>query len=79
MAPPLLAQVRPPKALSTHFGYHTKTIYRNYTPNHKVLAAIKQELDQNNPMLMVGSQESSGHAWGVDGYDVNGYLHVNWG
>lgn len=67
------------KALTEHFGYHTKTVYRNYTPSHKLLAAIKQELDQNKPILMVGSQESSGHAWIVDGYDENGYLHVNWG
>lgn len=66
-------------ALSKHFGYHTQTVYRDYTPNHKFLATIKQELDQARPILMVGSQETSGHAWVIDGYDENGYLHVNWG
>ncbi|MDO4691266.1 MAG: C10 family peptidase [Porphyromonadaceae bacterium] len=67
------------RALAKYFGYRTKTVYRNYTPSHKVLAAIKQELDRDNPILMVGSQKTSGHAWVLDGYDENGYLHVNWG
>ncbi|MDO5074795.1 MAG: C10 family peptidase [Bacteroidales bacterium] len=67
------------KALTDNFGYHTQTLYRNNTPTHEFLTAIKQELDASNPILMVGSHETSGHAWVIDGYDENGYLHVNWG
>lgn len=67
------------KALREYFSYHTLTLYRDYTPNSKFLTAIKEELDRNYPILMVGSLVPSGHAWVVDGYDENGYLHVNWG
>lgn len=67
------------KALTENFSYHTQTLYRSTTPSHQFLSAIKRELDANNPILMVGSHEYSGHAWVIDGYDENGYLHVNWG
>lgn len=41
---------------------------------------IYEELSTNGPVLYDGSRKkSSGHAFVIDGYDGDGYLHVNWG
>lgn len=39
------------------------------------LNKIKKHIDDKNPLIMTGGQ----HAWVVDGYDSNGFLHCNWG
>lgn len=39
------------------------------------LEIIKRHIDDKDPLIMTGGQ----HAWVVDGYDSNGFLHCNWG
>ncbi len=44
------------------------------------LVMLKNEIDSNTPVIYTGQTSSnSGHAFIIDGYDTNGYLHVNWG
>ena len=46
------------------------------------LSLIKNELDNGFPVLFTGQGSNDGgggHAFVVDGYDTNSYLHVNWG
>lgn len=41
---------------------------------------IKSELDSGYPIVMSGAGAyTAGHAWVCDGYDENGFLHMNWG
>lgn len=44
---------------------------------------LKSEIDAQRPIYYFGqkgqSQGSEGHAFVVDGYDNNGYFHINWG
>lgn len=40
---------------------------------------IYNELSNNRPVLMSGSNVSAGHAFVCDGYDGNGLFHFNWG
>ncbi|KGN83679.1 thiol protease/hemagglutinin PrtT [Porphyromonas sp. COT-290 OH860] len=67
------------RALKKHFSYHVRHLSRNESPNQLFLSLIQQELDLDNPIIMSGAQNDAGHAWVIDGYDENGYLHTNWG
>ena len=40
---------------------------------------LRAELDQQRPILYSGSNVSAGHSFVLDGYDANGYFHINWG
>ncbi len=44
---------------------------------------IIQELAENRPILLAGWLDNtnldSGHAFVADGYDTNGFIHINWG
>jgi len=40
---------------------------------------IYQEIKEQRPIIMSGSNQSSGHAFICDGYDGNGLYHFNWG
>lgn len=74
------------KAFHTNFYYNASTLdvlYANYFATgeewHEV---IKKELDNGCPVLMHAADAnalSDDHAFIVDGYDSNGYVHVNWG
>ncbi|MDO4691790.1 MAG: thiol protease/hemagglutinin PrtT [Porphyromonadaceae bacterium] len=67
------------RALKEYFSYHVRHLSRNDVPNALFLSSIQQELDLENPIIMSGAQDGAGHAWVIDGYDENGYLHANWG
>lgn len=67
------------EALDKNFDYHVRFLVRNAINNEEFVDAIKKELDTGNPILMTGAGALGGHAWILDGYDENGYLHVNWG
>ena len=43
------------------------------------IAKLKNELNNNRPILYYGCGGGSGHAFVCDGYDVNDYFHFNWG
>ncbi|HNX44117.1 MAG TPA: C10 family peptidase [Bacteroidales bacterium] len=68
-------------AYKTYFGYDPSTLQglkrANYSDNEwKQL--IKNDLDQGRPVQYAGFG-AGGHTFVCDGYDVNGYFHINWG
>lgn len=66
-------------ALNQNFDYHIRLLVRDAMYNQDFVSGIKTELDSGNPVLMTGAGPAGGHAWVLDGYDENGFLHVNWG
>ncbi len=42
-------------------------------------AVIYEEMMASRPVLYFGQSTNGGHAFVIDGYDGNGYYHVNWG
>lgn len=72
------------KALATTFQYKASTarvLHREcYATQNEWLDIIRAELDSNRPILYCAQDTiNGGHAYVVDGYDSNGYVHVNWG
>jgi hypothetical protein len=74
------------KALITYFNYDKgiNIIHRNYYVNNwdKMLS---KEIIQGHPVLYGGTSKSDageyqgGHAFVCDGYNSQGYFHINWG
>lgn len=71
------------EALYRYFGYKASTIkleYREcYSDDEAWAHVLRKELDNKRPILYGGYGTSGGHEFVVDGYDSNGYFHVNWG
>lgn len=40
---------------------------------------IYKEISENRAVIMRGQSNDGGHAFVCDGYDGNGYFHINWG
>lgn len=72
-----------PGALRDHFGYDTATTMRkrNYYSSSEWLYLIKEELDAGRPVYYGATSDDSngGHAFVCDGYDSEGFVHINWG
>ncbi len=67
-------------AMHKYFKYKTKHIERKNCTGDEFIRTIKSELDASRPIIFAGVKRGvMGHAWIVDGYDENGYLHCNWG
>lgn len=81
-----------PDAMTNHFGYITK--YYGYKENtyekykydfDKWNQTVYRELSAGHPIIYAavsnkqGNDHTSNHAFVLDGYDENGYVHVNWG
>ncbi|MCR4994064.1 MAG: C10 family peptidase [Bacteroidales bacterium] len=69
------------EALKSAFGYGmVKYVDRViYTPR-QWHAIIRHELANGRPLVYTGhNMELNGHAFNIDGYDEQGYYHVNWG
>ena len=72
------------KAFYTYFGYKASGVDLRYrdcvnTPE-EWFSIIKTELDAGRPVFCAGNDGSTtGHAFVLDGYDTEGFLHVNWG
>ena len=68
-------------ALVKHFGYdenlrmQIRSLYRAKAWDELVYA----ELAAQRPVLYGGQSTGGGHAFVIDGYDKDGYFHVNWG
>ncbi len=76
-------------------AYYNKAIeafmaYFDYSPSMSYLLRdsysddwdemLRNELDANRPIFYFGqTPANAGHAFVLDGYDNNGYFHVNWG
>lgn len=72
-----------PAALKSHFGYdrHATLLKRNYYSTSEWMDIMRAELDAGRPVYYGGASDagSGGHAFVADGYDSNGYIHINWG
>lgn len=70
-----------PKVLSTYFGYdsHFQSIRKDIYLIDSLNRIIRNELREHRPVLVSGSNSDGGHAFVCDGYDRNGYFHINWG
>lgn len=66
------------KALRNHFGYQAQVYFRDDFTTTGFMELLSGELDNNRPVVYCGSG-SVGHAFVADGYDANGFVHINWG
>lgn len=72
------------QSMYENFGYKASTIrifYRDCFATQQEWDAIwKAELDAGRPVLYSGfDKDDGGHEFIIDGYDSNGFVHVNWG
>ena len=69
------------EVFSKYFGFATGT--REVSRSAYTLVAwerlIYEELEARRPVLYTGGKVSGAHAFVCDGYDGNGYFHINWG
>ncbi len=68
-------------ALVNYFHYRNTiaVIDKSNYDDHDWIALLKDNIDQNHPILYSGSGSGGGHAWVCDGYDANNKFHMNWG
>ena len=79
--------ILPPKeqtceyAFPTYFGYDSgiEGKSRTFYSDKKWKQLLKDELDNGRPVQYAGRSSGGGHTWVCDGYDENGYFHMNWG
>ena len=70
-----------PEALVNYFGYDKETRLENrldYSADEWD-DLIYCELRDNRPVIYGGAAAGGGHQFVIDGYDVDGLFHVNWG
>lgn len=69
-------------ALTNYFGYDKGAHFeaRSFYTSEGWNELLRNELDNRRPVIMgANSNAQGGHAFVIDGYDVNGLYHVNWG
>jgi len=69
-------------ALKLHFKYSAgiSLIEREKYTDSDWLTIIENEIDNERPIVYRGySKTDGGHIWVCDGYDDNGFVHMNWG
>lgn len=69
------------QALATYWNYDKGVIHRDrqYYSIAEWERMIMDEIDNNRPILYHGQSPEGGHAFVLDGYNSNGYVHINWG
>ena len=69
------------QALATYWNYDKAIIHRDrqYYTLAQWERMIMDEIDNNRPILYHGQSPEGGHAFVLDGYNSNGYVHINWG
>ena len=68
--------------LVSFFKYHQNAglLYRTYYSLEEWMDIIYNELNCNRPIYYAGADANrGGHAFVLDGYDSNGFVHINWG
>lgn len=68
-------------ALVNYFNYDKAVSYKNRN-NYGIEEweeIIRNELDSMRPIYVTGFSSSGGHAFVCDGYDSDGFFHINWG
>ena len=71
-----------PIALKTYFNYNNCTSLKNrnrFSSDDEWNNLIYDELRNSRPVYYSGTNYSTGHAFVCDGYDGEGYFHINWG
>lgn len=68
-----------PNALCSYFDYKNSIVSNEFSDYDDWVNLLKNELDNDRPMLIGGSNNDGGHAFVCDGYDNNDYFHYNWG
>ena len=73
--------VRQPQALVNYFGYDTGIMmrYRNFYRQVEWDSIMFHEINERRPMLVGGWTTGLAHSFVCDGYDENGYFHINFG
>lgn len=68
-------------ALKNYFRYKNTlhSIYKDESPDSYWISTLTNELNSGRPVLERGSGDAGGHAFVCDGYDNNGFFHINWG
>ena len=67
-------------AYNEYFGYNCHLYYHDQMAGSAWLDTLLNELRNSRPVLVCGNLSSGlGHAFVADGYDADGYLHINWG
>lgn len=68
-------------ALKTNFKYNSNLSYeqRDYYTTDEWSNLIYNELASKRPVIYGGVGDAGGHQFVCDGYDGNGYFHINWG
>ena len=69
------------EALLRYFAYSNK-YYWLYTDHYTAAEwdqLLVDELSKSRPVMYLGYSADSGHAFVLDGFDNDGYYHVNWG
>ena len=66
-------------AFKYYFRYTSRTVNRSGCETAEFTKIITDELQEGRPIIYCGTGEDGGHAFVVDGYDTNYFLHVNWG
>ncbi|MDE7437815.1 MAG: C10 family peptidase [Muribaculaceae bacterium] len=70
-------------ALRNYFGYspELRMHTREYYNTEEWMRLIRTELDAGRPVYYSATSEDmlGGHAFVCDGYDSEGYVHINWG
>lgn len=66
-------------AFKNYFRYSSRTVNRSGCKTAEFTKIITDELQEGRPIIYCGTGEDGGHAFVVDGYDTNYFLHVNWG
>jgi hypothetical protein len=69
-------------ALSKYFKYYSGVRYvSRYTSDSSWTALLTGELLAGRPVVYSGrpADNSVGHAFNIDGVDIRGYYHLNWG
>ena len=70
------------RALANYFGYdkNMRLKYRSECSSEEWNDLLQTELNEQRPLIFNAGASSGGvHEFIVDGYDVNGLYHVNWG
>ena len=68
-------------SLVSYFKYRPDMapISREDYSNSDYCTLLRNELDQNRPILYSGSNIAAGHSFVLDGYNTSGDFHINWG
>lgn len=69
------------RALIQNFNYDKAINYlsRQFYPIDKWTDMVYNELAEGRPVEYDGFNEGAGHSFVVDGYNSNGFFHLNWG